>query len=97
MVFDISDNMLELEQNIYFSFDNYKMPMADLKVHMRRHNPEKLFKCNQCNYEGNQPAILDSGIKYNCDQCDFKAVAAGWLKRHRASQHEGIFTKYVRA
>ena len=86
-----------IEQHENFTENSHRLKTQNLNVHMRRHTPEKLFKCNQCNYEGNQPAILDSGIKYNCDQCDFKAVAAGWLKRHRASQHEGIFTKYVRA
>ena len=55
---------------------------------------------NRAAQKGSMKTHLDSkhkGIKYNCDQCDFKASAAGWLKRHRASQHEGILTKYVRA
>ena len=27
---------------------------ANLRLHMRRHNSEKLFKCDQCSYGGNQ-------------------------------------------
>ena len=36
-----------------------------LKVHTRNHNPEKRYKCDQCNYEGNQRTILVSHIPSN--------------------------------
>ena len=29
-------------------------------VHLRTHRSEKLFKCDQCPYEGNQKVILES-------------------------------------
>ena len=50
-------HLYKCDHCIYSTIDG-----GNLKVHMRRHNPEKLFKCNQCNYEGNQQTTLDSHI-----------------------------------
>ena len=66
-------------------------------THMRRHNPEKLFKCMQCNYEGNQRGILNSHIRskhdnlwYHCEFCEYKASQKGNLKTHVQHKHEGV-------
>ena len=71
--------------------------MSNLKVHMRRHNPEKLFKCDQCNYEGNQQTTLNTHVRsvhndlwYNCEDCDFKASQKGNLKIHTERKHDGL-------
>ena len=73
-------------------FSTYNI--TSLKVHMRRHNPEKLFKCNQCNYEGNQRAILDSHVRnnlwYHCEFCEHKASQKGNLNRLVQLKHEGL-------
>ena len=66
-------------------------------MHMRRHNPEKLFKCNQCNYEGNQRVILDSHVRsihnnlwYHCEFCEHKTSQKSNLNRHVQIKHEGL-------
>ena len=71
--------------------------ITNLKVHMRRHNPEKLFKCNQCNYEGNQRSILNSHIRsthnnlwHHCELCEYKASQKSNLKTHIQRKHEGV-------
>ena len=33
---------------------------------------------------------IHEGIKYPCDQCDFKATHKGTLKSHMKSIHEGV-------
>ena len=35
---------------------------VNLKIHMRRYNSEKLFKCDQCNYEGNHKLICGLNV-----------------------------------
>ena len=66
-------------------------------THMRRHNPEKLFKCNNCYYEGIQTAILDSHIQsthnnlwYHCDLCEYKANHNCNITKHVQIKHEGL-------
>ena len=57
----------------------------------------QLFKCNQCNYEVNQPAILDSHIRstqnnlwYHCEFCVYKASQKCSLRTHVEMKHEGL-------
>ena len=78
---------------------NVKQPMKEIWMctHMRRHNPEKLFKCNHCNYEGIQTAILDSHIQsthnnlwYHCDLCEYKANHNCNITKHVEIKHEGL-------
>ena len=66
-------------------------------THMRRSNLEKLFKCNHCNYEGIQTAILDSHIQsthnnlwYHCDLCEYKANHKCNITKHVQIKHEGL-------
>ena len=68
---------VKMHQSNYCIFSSYQI--SDLKLRTRRRNPEKLFKCNQCNYEGNQRTTLDSHIwsthnnlLYQCELCEHK-------------------------
>ena len=90
-VIEVDGELHKCEQcNFSSSFE------GNLKVHMRRHESEKLFKCDQCNYKGNQRAILDSHVRsthsnlwYHCEECDYKASQKCNLKSHAQSVHEG--------
>ena len=33
---------------------------------------------------------VHEGIKYQCDQCDYKATYNGNIKKHKMSVHQGI-------
>ena len=64
---------------------------------MRRHNSEKLFKCDQCSYEGNQKITLNMHVRsvhnelwFKCEDCNFKASQKSNLKTHIQIQHEGM-------
>ena len=55
------------------------------------------YKCDQCNYEGNQSRILVSHIQSNYsnlwnnhEDCEFKASQRGNLKVYIRKMHEGI-------
>ena len=68
----------------------------NLRIHMRRHNSEKLFKCDQCNYKGNRRILLRTHARsvhndlwYKCEYCDFKASQKVNLKTHIKKKHEG--------
>ena len=37
-----------------------------------------------------QKMSVHEGIKYHCDQCDYKATLKSNLKKHNMSIHEGI-------
>ena len=64
---------------------------------MRRHNSEKLFKCDQCSYEGNQKITLNMHVRsvhnelwFKCEDCNFKASQKSNLKTHIQIHHEGM-------
>ena len=55
------------------------------------------YKCDQCNYKGNQSRILVSHIRSNYsnlwnnhEDCEFKASQRGNLKVYFRKMHEGI-------
>ena len=57
----------------------------------------KRYKCDQCNYEGNQRTILVSHIRSNYsnlwnnhEECEFKASQRGNLKAYNRKMYEGI-------
>ena len=33
---------------------------------------------------------MHEGIKYNCDQCEYKTTEQGHLRKHKRSIHEGV-------
>ena len=47
------------------------------------------MQSNTKRFTENSHRLKTQGNKIQCDQCDFKASAAGSLKRHRASPHDG--------
>ena len=66
---------------------------ANLKRHMRGHNPE----CDQCNHEGNHRANFEchvrsthSNLWYQCVLCEFNVSRKGNLNNHVQMKHEGV-------
>ena len=56
---------------------------------MVKHNSEKLSKCDQCSYEGNQKVALNMHVKsvhydlsFTCEDCDYYLSEYKVMKIH---------------
>ena len=56
---------------------------------MVKHNSEKLSKCDQCSYEGNQKVALNMHVKsvhydlsFTCEDCDYHLSEYKVMKIH---------------
>ena len=66
-----------------------------MKIHMARHNNEKNFQCDQCEYAGHTNGALDkhlqrhnpNALMYLCDECDYKSTDSSNFKAHKQMKH----------
>ena len=65
---------------------------------MIQQDAEKIYSCGECNFQTRHNSShlkyhirsKHEGIRYPCDQCDYKATDKGNLMKHIKSIHEGI-------
>ena len=64
-------------------------------MHLRIHEREKRFKCDQCPYEANRKGLMEThkrsvheNLFFECNQCEYKASQKSHLKPHIQAKHE---------